>query len=366
LRDVAGARCTTGAVVIRVLLVDDSITGRRALRQRLCAEPDIDVVAEAPDPYVAGELVVEHEPDVVLLDIGMPRMNGITFLRKLMRQSPTPVVVCVSFGDGGGKLVLEAFDAGAIDAVCRPAGAAVDELGVDLVRTVRAAAASRRRSMVVARRPVELNGTTRVELLAMGAATGGATALEAVVSRLPASIPPLLIVQHMPGNVTKALAARLDRQSRLSVEEARDGRLLQPGLALLAPGDRHVEVVRAGRDLRCRLSEQPRVNGHRPSIDVLFHSVAQTCGPCALAALLTGMGKDGAQGMLQLREAGAHTLAQDERTSIVFGMPRAAIELGAACEIVSLDEMAPRLMRALELHSPERGQQGGAVTDWPS
>jgi two-component system, chemotaxis family, protein-glutamate methylesterase/glutaminase len=353
--------------VIRVLLVDDSIVRRRALRQLLCAEPDIDVLAEAPDPYVAAELVAEHEPDVVLLDIEMPRMNGITFLRKLTRQSPTPVVVCVSPGEAGGKLVLEAFDAGALDAVCRPAGAAADELGADLLRTVRAAAASRRSSsLVVARRPVELNGPTRIELVAIGAATGGAAAVDAVVSRLPGGIPPLLVVQHMPANVTKALAARLDRRSRLTVEEASDGRLLQPGLALLAPGDRHVEVVRAGQDLRCRLSEQPRVNGVRPSIDVLFHSMAQTCGSGALAALLTGPGKDGAQGMLELREAGAHTLVQDERTSIVFGMPRAAIELGAACEIVSLDDMAPRLMRALELHSPRRGRGNGTATGLPS
>jgi two-component system, chemotaxis family, protein-glutamate methylesterase/glutaminase len=347
--------------VIRVLLVDDSVVARRALRQLLSAELDIDVIAEAPDPYVAAELVVEHEPDVVLLDIEMPRMNGITFLRKLTRQSPTPVVVCVSLAEASGKLVLEAFDAGALDAVCRPEGPAADELGADLVRAVRAAAASRRSSMIVARRPVELSSPSRVEVMALGASTGGAPAVEAIVSRLPAGIPPLLVVQHMPASVTKALAARLDRSARLRVEEASDGRLLQPGLVLIAPGDRHVEVVRAGDDLRCRLSEQARVNGRRPSVDVLFHSVAQTCGPAALAALLTGMGKDGAQGMLELREAGAHTLAQDERTSIVFGMPRAAIELGAACEIVSLDDMAPRLMRALEQHVPRAGRRGGAV-----
>lgn len=341
--------------MIRVLLVDDSIVTRRSLRQLLCAETDIEVVAEAPDPYVAVELVVEHEPDVVLLDIEMPRMSGITFLRKLTRHSSTPVVVCSSSDEATGKLVLEAFDAGALDAVYRPEGPDCQELGADLVRALRGAAASRRCSTVVARRPVELDGPTRVELIALGASTGGAKAIEAIVTRLPAGIPPLLVVQQMPANVTKALAGRLDRLSRLTVAEASDGRVLRPGLVLLAPGDRHVEVVRAGGELCCRLSEQPRVHGRRPSVDVAFHSVAETCGSGALAALLTGMGKDGAQGLLELREVGAHTLAQDERTSVVFGMPRAAIELGAACEILSLDDMAPGLMRALERHEPRRG-----------
>jgi two-component system chemotaxis response regulator CheB len=174
-----------------------------------------------------------------------------------------------------------------------------------------------------------------------------------------------LVAQHLPASVIKALAARLDRTSRLTVEEARDGRSLESGLVLIAPGDRHLEVVRDGAELRCRLSEQPRVNGRRPSLDVLFHSVAQTCGSAAVAALLTGLGKDGAQGMLELREAGAHTLAQDERTSIVFGMSRAAIELGAACEIVSLDDMAPRLMRAVQQHEPRPGRHD-LVTGWRS
>jgi two-component system, chemotaxis family, protein-glutamate methylesterase/glutaminase len=345
-------RCSlSGGVVIRVLLVDDSVVTRRLLRQLLTSEADIEVVAEAPDPYVARELAMEHRPDVVLLDIEMPGMDGISFLRKLTRYSPTPVVVCSSLSDAGGKLAVEAFDAGAVEVICRPQGAVSEELRADLLCAVRGAAASRRTTLVAARRPVELRTRGAVEVVALGASTGGASVVEAITGRLPAHMPPIVVVQHLPASITKAFAARLNRLSRLEVEEARDGRLLEDGLVLIAPGDRHLEVVRVGRELCCRVSEQPRVNGRRPSVDVLFHSVARACGRMAVAGLLSGLGVDGAQGLRELREAGAHTLVQDERTSAVFGAARAALRLGAARELAALDELAPRLARAVERHA---------------
>lgn len=335
--------------MIRVLLVDDSAVVRRLFRKALSTASDIQVVAEAPDPYVARELVLEKKPDVLLLDVEMPRMDGITFLKKLTRHYPMPVVVCSSLTEAGGKLALEAFDAGALDVICKPQSpSALAELGDDLVRAIRGAVAARRPNVMAGRKPVELNVSTAVELVGIGASTGGTTAVEVIVSRLPPSMPPVVVVQHMPAYITKAFAARLNGLSRLQVEEASDGRVLHPGLVLIAPGDQHLEIVRRGRELRCRLQGEVRVNGHRPSVDVMFGSVAKSCGSRAVAALLTGMGKDGAQGLLELREVGAYTLAQDEKSSVVFGMPRAAIELDAACEVASLDDMASRLMRALE------------------
>jgi two-component system chemotaxis response regulator CheB len=350
--------------VIRVLLVDDSAVVRRLFRKALSSANDIQVVAEAPDPYVARELVLEHKPDVLLLDVEMPRMDGITFLRKLTRYHPLPVVVCSSLTEAGGKLALEAFDAGALDVICKPQSpAALAELGDDLVRAIRAAVAARRTTASAPRRPVELTGATAVEVVGIGASTGGTTAVEAIVGRLPPRMPPVVVVQHMPAYITKAFATRLNGLSRLQVEEATDGRVLQEGLVLIAPGDHHLEVVRRGRELRCRLHASPRVNGHRPSVDVLFQSLAKVCGPKAVAALLTGMGKDGAQGLLELRHGGAYTLAQDEKSCVVFGMPRAAIELDAACEVTALDDMASRLMHALEEQRARCSKQPLLATD---
>lgn len=345
--------------MIRVLVVEDSVMVRRLLRRALAAATDIEIVAEASDPYVALELVAQRKPDVLLLDVEIPRIDGTTFLRKLARHSAPPVVVCSSLGDAGAKLALDALDAAALDVIRTPHDpGALDELGIDLLRALRGAAAARRTAGAFVRRPVELTGTTSVEVVALGGATGGTAAIEAIVTRLPPRMPAFVVAQHLPAFISGAFAARLDRRSRVKVEEATEGRVLQDGVVLIAPGDRHLEIVRAGRELRCRLSEQPRVNGQRPSVDVLFDSVARACGASAVAALLSGMGRDGAQGLLELRACGAHTLAQDERTSSVFGMPRAAIELGAACEIVALDEMAPRLARALEARPRAAGRGG--------
>jgi len=339
--------------VIRVVLVDDSAVARRLFRKAMAFAPDVNIVADAPDPYVARDLIVELKPDVLILDVEMPKMDGITFLHKLSQHYPLPVVVCSSLTEAGGKLALEAFDAGAVDVIFKPQGPrALAELGTELVNAVRAAASARPGRARARRQQVALNGRSDVELLVIGASTGGTVAVESIVGRLPANTPPVLVVQHMPAYVTKAFAGRLDGLSELTVEEARQGRVLEPGLVLIAPGDRHLEIERAGRQLRAVLTQEERVNGHRPAVDVLFHSVAEVVGARAIAALLTGMGRDGAAGMLAMREAGAHTLAQDEATSVVYGMPKAAVDCGAAIEIAALDDIPQRLMRAVELKSP--------------
>jgi len=339
--------------VIRVVLVDDSAVARRLFRKAMAFAPDVNVVAEAPDPYVARDLIVELKPDVLVLDVEMPKMDGITFLHKLSQHYPLPVVVCSSLTEAGGKLALEAFDAGAVDVIFKPQGPrALAELGTELVNAVRAAASSRPGRARAKRHQVALNGRSDVELIAIGASTGGTVAVESIVGRLPANSPPVLVVQHMPAYVTKAFAGRLDGLSELTVEEARQGRVLEPGLVLIAPGDFHLEIERAGRQLRAVLNQAERVNGHRPAVDVLFHSVAQVVGARSIAALLTGMGRDGAAGMLAMREAGAHTIAQDEATCVVYGMPKAAVDCGAAVEVAALDDIPQRLMRAIELKSP--------------
>jgi two-component system chemotaxis response regulator CheB len=339
--------------VIRVVLVDDSSVVRRLFKKAMAFAADVEIVAEAPDPYAARDLIVQLKPDVLILDVEMPKMDGITFLQKLSQHYPLPVVVCSSLTEAGGRRALEAFDAGAVEVIFKPQGPdALAQLGVELVNAVRAAAGARIGRLRSQRSQVALDGRSDIELVAIGASTGGTVAVESIVARLPPNSPPVIVVQHMPAYVTKAFAGRLDGISELTVEEARHGRVLEPGLVLIAPGDRHLVLERSGHKLRAVLNADERVNGHRPAVDVLFRSVARLAGSRAIGALLTGMGRDGAAGLLEMRDAGAHTIAQDEATCVVFGMPKAAIDCGAAAEIAALDDIPGRLMRAVELRSP--------------
>jgi len=307
------------------------------------------VVAVAPDPLVARDLIKKFSPDVLTLDVEMPRMDGLDFLERLMRLRPMPVLMVSSLTREGSEVTLRALELGAVDFVAKP------QLGIRegmleyaelIADKVRAAARSRPRQRQEAARPVALREplVSSEKLVILGASTGGPQAIRRVLEPLPANCPAILIAQHMPAGFTKSFAVRLDRLCRLGVKEAEDGERILPGHAYIAPGDRHLMLARSGANYVVRLDEGAPVNRHRPSVDVLFRSAAERAGRNAIGVLLTGMGKDGAAGLLAMREAGAATLAQDRDTSLVFGMPREAIALGGASEVVALDDVAPRLM----------------------
>ncbi len=335
------------ASVVRVLLVDDSPLVRRILRRVLVRDPGIEVIGEAGDPYEARDRIVALRPDVVTLDLEMPRMNGLTFLHHLMRHRPTPVVVVSSVTEEGAPLALDALEAGAVEVLGKPqSGAAgLRDFGERLRLAVRAASQAVLGSpgmlAVSGPRPTSAGpGASRRHVIAIGASTGGTRAIQTVLASAPGDWPGVLIAQHMPAAFTRSFAERLDACSGLRVEEARDGQPLVPGLALVAPGDRHLTLAGEPGQYRVRVEKRARVNFHRPSVDVTFESVAQVAGGDALGALLTGMGRDGARGLLAMRRAGAATVAQDEKTSTVYGMPRAAAEVGAAERVVPLGSLA--------------------------
>lgn len=337
--------------MIRVLIADDSAVARLILRRALSEAPDIEIIGEAQDPYEARDLIVELEPDVLVLDVEMPRMDGITFLRQLSKHYPIPTVVCSTLTHAGGRLAMEAYDAGAVEVICKPERG---RIGPEFVTAVRAAAQSQKAPPSTALHTVSVEGSIDIEVVVIGASTGGTVAVEAVLRQLPKGLPPIAVVQHMPAYITRAFAERLNGVTAVEVAEAIDGKKLESGHAYIAPGDKHLTIERTAQGLMSRLRQGPRVNGHRPSVDVLFESVAKNVGTRAVAALLTGMGKDGAEGLLSLRQGGAHTLAQDEASCVVFGMPRAAIELGAAIEVTPLDRVASRIAVALRAREQER------------
>ena len=326
--------------MIRVLVVDDSATMRAIITDALRRDPVIEVVGEAADPVQAREAIKALNPDVLTLDVEMPRMNGLNFLERIMRLRPMPVVMVSSLTSRGARATLKALELGAFDCVAKPDS--VDRSGFDqLVPMVRAAAGARVRPSVTRQaEPVTTPYQPNGRLLAIGSSTGGVEALLTILSKFPANCPPTVITQHMPGTFTASFAQRLNRFCAAEVQEAPDGAPLAPGRIYLAPGGgRHLEVVGFG-PWRCRLVAGDTVNGHRPSVDVLFASVAKAAGPRGLGMILTGMGKDGARGLLGMRDAGARTLGQDEASSVVYGMPRAAYEMGAVMKQVPLGAMA--------------------------
>jgi two-component system chemotaxis response regulator CheB len=338
--------------VIRVLVVDDSAFVRRVLSEELGRHADIEVVGTAVDPYAAREKIVRLRPDVVTLDVEMPRMDGLSFLAKLMRHMPIPVVVVSSLGTRDSEVAVRALALGAVEVVAKPGSAfAVHGILGDLARAVRTAAAAKVGAAPGAAAPrpaapAPLFETTH-KVLAIGASTGGTQAIERVLCGLPAASPGTVIVQHMPQNFTGPFARRLNSVCPMEVREAVDGDAVVPGLALVAPGGFHLVLQRSGARYVARVKDGPPVHHQRPAVDVLFQSVARHAGRSAVGVLLTGMGADGARGLLAMREAGAHTIAQDEATSVVYGMPAEAARLGAAAEIAALGDVAGAALRAL-------------------
>ena len=347
---------------LHLLLVDDSIVVRSVLGEMLRRAAGMRVSC-APDPIAAMAWVRADRPDIIVLDVEMARMDGLTFLRLLMTHDPLPVVVCSARLADAPGLALEALRLGAVDVVAKPPmvpGPEREEAALQLADVVRAAASARlRRPVVVAPPPVVAPAARPTvaagpaihrapSLVAIGASTGGTDALREVLRSWTTSAPPTLVVQHMPVGFTAAFARDLGRDCGAEVREARTGDRLVPGLVLLAPGGRHLSVVRQGAALAAVVADGPLVARHRPSVDVLFQSVARAAGSTAAGALLTGMGEDGAAGLLAIRDAGGLTVAQDEESSVVYGMPRAAVELGAVAESLPLAEIGPRLRRLWE------------------
>jgi two-component system chemotaxis response regulator CheB len=347
---------------ISVVVVDDSALIRSVLSAIINATPDMRVVATAPNPLVARERIRELDPDVITLDIEMPQMNGLDFLERLMALKPTPVVMISSMTQRGSELTLRALELGAVDFVAKPQFSieqGMNDYAEMIVTKLRAAASARvqqrPRSPAPALAPQEpstaAGAVTRrpllstEKLIAVGASTGGTEAIRDFLLALPPDAPGVVIVQHMPERFTRTFAARLDRETRLSVCEAEEGQRVLPGHAYIAPGNAHLLLKRNGAQYVTTLSSQPPCNGHRPSVDVLFHSVARHAGANAIGVILTGMGRDGAAGLLAMRQAGCETFAQDEKTCVVFGMPREAIALGAATEVLPIERIAPQVLR---------------------
>ena len=343
----------------KVLIVDDSAVVRQILTEILSADPDIEVVGSAADPLIAREKVKRLNPDVITLDVEMPRMDGLAFLENLMRLHPLPVVMISSLTERGADTTLQALALGAVDFVSKPkldVSRGLEAYAAEIVNKVKTAAQARVRPLVrrpeaaaatatrlVLPRPVSSFRTTD-RLIAIGASAGGTEALRVVLEMMPADAPAVVMTQHIPAGFSRAFAERLDRHSAMSVREATEGEAVLPGHAYLPPGGRHLSLVRDGARWRCRIEDGPAVNRHKPAVDVLFNSVARTAGPNAVGAILTGMGDDGARGLLEIQNAGGPTLVQDEASSVVWGMPGAAVRLGAAQEIVPLERIAQRLL----------------------
>lgn len=342
---------------IKVLIIDDSALIRSLLKELINSLPDMEVVGAAPDPLVAREMIKQLNPDVLTLDVEMPRMSGLEFLEKLMRLRPMPVVMVSTLTEQGSEVTLQALELGAVDFVTKPklgVSEGLAEMAEEIGEKIRAAARAhiRRQAANVQRptqpRPLSANFLKTTEkVIFVGSSTGGTEALKEFLSRMPADSPAVMMTQHMPETFTPSFAQRLNTLSAMKVKEAEHGERVLPGHAYLAPGHSHLLVKRSGAYYYTELSKAEPVNRHRPSVDVLFHSAAQVLGPNALGIILTGMGKDGAAGMLAMHQAGAYTIAQDEASCVVYGMPKAAVEAGGVDEIVPLTEIAARVLNRL-------------------
>ncbi|WP_367345834.1 chemotaxis response regulator protein-glutamate methylesterase [Stenotrophomonas bentonitica] len=344
---------------VRALIVDDSAVVRQMLSEILASDPGIEVVGTAADPLLAREKIKRLAPDVITLDVEMPRMDGLAFLENLMRLHPLPVVMISSLTERGADTTLQALALGAVDFISKPkldVARGLQGYAEEIIAKVKMAARSRVRTLArpiaprvtldaVAPSPTRsIQFRTTDRLIAIGASAGGTEALRVVLEGMPADAPAVVLTQHLPATFSTAFAERLDRHSAMSVREASDGEAVLAGHAYLPPGGKHLRVIRDGARWRCRVDDGPAVNRHKPAVDVLFRSVAESAGANAIGAILTGMGDDGARGLLELKNVGAPTLVQDEATSVVWGMPGAAFKLGAAEEQVPLERIAERLM----------------------
>ena len=345
---------------VRVLIVDDSAVVRQTLKEVLSSDPEIEVIGTAADPFAAAERIGEEMPDVITLDIEMPRMDGLTFLKKIMSQHPVPVVICSSLAEEGAQSTLRALEYGAVDIITKPRLGTrqfLEESRITLCQSVKAAAAARlhplRPSQLVEPKLTAdaiLSPATRAmietteKIVVIGASTGGTEALKTLLEALPPDTPGIVIVQHMPELFTRAFAGRLDGLCSISVKEAETNDSVIRGRALIAPGNHHMLLKRSGARYYVEIKDGPLVSRHRPSVDVLFRSAARYAGQNAVGVILTGMGDDGAHGMLEMKQAGAFTIAQDEATCVVFGMPKEAIKLGAVDKVVPLQSVAAAVL----------------------
>ncbi|ODU49135.1 MAG: chemotaxis response regulator protein-glutamate methylesterase [Lysobacteraceae bacterium SCN 69-48] len=338
---------------VRVLIIDDSALVRQVLSEILSQDPGIEVVGTASDPLIARDKIKQLEPDVLTLDVEMPRMDGLTFLQNLMRLRPMPVVMVSSLTEAGAQVTLDALALGAVDFVTKPkldVERGLNNYASELCERVRNAARARvarlqpTAAAAAASQATPIKYRTTDRLIAIGASTGGTEAIRVILEQMPADAPATVITQHIPAAFSKPFAERLDRHSKMTVVQAEDDMQLLAGHAYVAPGGLHLRVQRSGARWRCRLGEDDPIRRHRPSVDALFESVAQAAGANASAVLLTGMGDDGARGLLALRKAGAATMVQDEASSVVWGMPGAAYTLGAAQQVLPLAEIASALL----------------------
>lgn len=335
---------------VKVLIVDDSAVVRKIFSSELSRDPGIKIVGTAPDPYIARDKILELRPDVITLDVEMPRMDGISFLRRLMKHHPVPTIVVSSLTPQGGRVAMEALAAGAVDVMCKPGESyTVGDMAIDLIEKIKAAACVKVSKVVSSEPPQQgpkrlaLTKTT-TKVVAIGASTGGTQALQEVLTGMPSNAPAIVVVQHMPESFTRAFADRLNGLCAIEVREAKDGDSVGAGLALIAPGNQHIVLNRSGASYYVQVKQGPRVNRFRPSVDVLFRSVARYAGTNAVGAILTGMGSDGAAGLLEMKNSGAYTIAQDEASCVVFGMPKEAIRMGGVTNTVPLNKITAEIL----------------------